>query len=311
MIPFKQNSLILAPMAGVTDSGFRKICKKYGADITVSEMVSSKGLYYNDKKSIELLNYSLDETPIIIQIFGHEPECLKKAAEFVTANYNPIAIDINMGCPAPKIFGNGDGCALMLNLDLAYSLIDAVKQNTNLPVSVKFRSGVNENCINAVEFAKMCENAKADYITVHGRTREQFYSGKSDSEIIKQVIENVSIPVVANGDILTCDDVLKFKNMGAHSFMIGRGALGNPQIFNKIKSNQTNADAFDIAQEHLEFMLQSKPELIAVKEFRKHLLWYFKGVRNAAEYKRKASSVNTYSECLKLLKLAKEQSDSI
>jgi len=314
VIPFSKNSLILAPMAGITDQGFRKICKKYGADVTVSEMVSSKGLFYNDKKSIELMNYSKQEEPIAIQLFGHDTECMKKAAQFVTTNFNPAAIDINMGCPAPKIFQNGDGCALMKNLDLAYSVIRSVKQNTNLPVSVKFRSGVDEKNINAVEFAKMCQEADVDYITVHSRTREQFYSGYADRNIIKDVVNSVSIPVIANGDITDGQSALEMlEQTGAHSIMIGRASLGNPLIFNQIKHyiskdiKLVDRSLFDVAAEQLSLVLETKPEHVAVKEFRKHLIWFFKGIKNAAEYKRNASNVITAKDCIELLESAKQE----
>ena len=314
MIPFKKNSLILAPMAGITDQGFRKICKKYGADVTVSEMVSTKGIFYNDKKSVELLSYSKDEQPIVIQIFGHDNECIKKATEFISNNYSPAVIDINMGCPAPKIFQNGDGSALMKNIDLAYSIICSVKQNTDLPVSVKFRSGVDDKSINAVEFAKMCESANADYITVHSRTREQFYSGKADRNLIKEVVESVNIPVVANGDIDSGESAVDMLNTtGAHSIMIGRGALGNPLIFSQIKKTIDAGHSYldkpilDIAVEQLECEMETKPEHIAVKEFRKHLLWYFKGLKNATSYKRQANSVVTYKDCVQLIDSVKKE----
>ena len=298
---------MLAPMAGVTDNGYRKICRKYGADVTVSEMVSSKGIFYKDKKSTQLLHFDCDEEPIVLQIFGHDPDCMKYAAEFVTNNYSPIGIDINMGCPAPKIFQNGDGSALMKNHDLASKVIIAVKQNTNLPVSVKFRSGIDEAHICAVEFAKMCEESGADYITIHGRTREQFYSGVSDIEIIKKVVKAVTIPVVANGDIKDAASARHMLNYtGAHSLMIGRASLGNPLVFNEIKNIRTNCNLFDIAVEHIESIKKYKPETVAIKEFRKHLIWYLKGVKNAAEYKRSACEVNTTDDCINLLNHIKE-----
>ncbi len=301
-------------MAGITDQGFRKVCKKYGADITVSEMVSTKGIFYNDKKSIELLKYSKDEEPFVIQIFGHDIECIKKATEIISKNYSPIAIDINMGCPAPKIFQNGDGCALMKDTKLAYKVICSVKQNTDFPVSVKFRSGVDEKNINAIEFAKMCESANADYITVHSRTREQFYSGSADRTLIKKIVKNVTIPVIANGDIDSGNSAIDMlKTTGAHSIMIGRAALGNPVIFSQIKSAlnnnfiTNNKPILDVAIEHLECVMENKPEHIAVKEFRKHLLWYFKGLKNAASYKRQANNVITYSDCVSLINNIKRE----
>lgn len=309
MVPFTRKSLILAPMAGVTDSGFRKICKKYGCDATYSEMVSTKGIFYNDKKTFQLLKYDNNEQPISIQIFGNDVECYKVSAEFITNNYSPMSIDINMGCPAPKIFNNNDGCALMANIDTAFKIIRAVKNNTDLPVSVKFRSGINSKTINAVEFSEMCEQAGADYITVHGRTREQFYSGASDLEIIKEVVNNVNIPVVANGDIHDFDSAkYALDYTGAHSLMIGRAAMGNPLVFNEIKSGFDNekkkaiskSELFDIALEHLSYVIADKGEITAVKEFRKHILWYIKGIKNASAYKRMSGTVNTYSDCKKL-----------
>ena len=309
MIPFKENSLILAPMAGITDSGFRKICIKYGADAVFSEMVSAKGISYKDKKSYTLLEYESDERPISLQIFGNDPESMKNATEYINLNHSPASIDINMGCPAPKIFQNGDGCALMKDLDKAYKVITAVKQNTSFPVSVKFRSGVDSEHINAVEFAKMCENASTDFITVHARTREQYYSGKADISIIKKVVDSVTIPVIANGDICdksTADEMLL--RTGAHSVMIGRAALGNPSIFDEIKNiNKTKSQKLDIAIEHLQNVIADKGEFTAVKEFRKHLMWYIKGIKNAAKLKQACCSVNTFSDCINIINITKSE----
>lgn len=315
-IPFLKNSILLAPMAGITDSGFRKVCRKYGADGTFSEMISTKGMYYNDRKSLELLYHCEDEKPLSIQIFGSDIECFKYAAEYITKIYSSASIDINMGCPAPKIFQNGDGCALMRRPDLAYDLITSVKNNTDLPVSVKFRSGVDDKNINAVEFAKICSQAGADFITVHGRTREQFYSGKANIEIIKQVCNAVDIPVIANGDIIdtnTAKTMLEYT--GAYCIMIGRASLGNPLIFNTIKrelGHQTisipeNLDIFDIAVEHLTNVINHKGERIAVKEFRKHMLWYLKGIKNAAKYKQLSCDVSTLDDCKRIFEIVKKE----
>ena len=311
MIPYAKNSLILAPMAGITDDGFRRICIKYGADIVYSEMVSSKGLFYNDSKSKELLNHKEYSKPISYQIFGSDVDSIKVATEFITSNYSPASICINMGCPAPKIFSNGDGSALMGNLPLASKIISTVKNNTNLPVSVKFRSGINDKSLNAVDFAKMCESSGADFITVHPRTREQFYSGKADWSVIKSVVESVSIPVIANGDITdhqSAQEVLEYT--GAHSLMIGRAALGNPTIFAQIKNKLFNQNYniilnLDIAIEHLDFVIEDKGEIIAVKEFRKHLMWYLKGIRNSAKLKQLSCKVNTRKDCIDVINTAK------
>ncbi len=310
MIPFKEKSIVLAPMAGITDKGFRKICRKYGADATVSEMVSAKGIFYKDKKSYELLNYTEDETPISLQIFGNDSECMKVATEYINNNFSPASIDINMGCPAPKIFQNGDGSALMKNPELAEKVIRAVKNNTDFPVSVKFRSGVDDNNINAVEFAKMCESAKTDYITVHGRTREQFYSGCVNKEIIRNVVNAVSIPVIANGDITdkkSADEMLDYT--GAHSIMIGRASLGNPIIFNEIKTGlKSELNKIDLAYEHLKYVIEDKGEFLAVKEFRKHLMWYLKGAKNAAKLKKMSCTVTTLDDCKQIFNIVKNDS---
>lgn len=312
-IPFKRSSILLAPMAGVSDSGFRRICRSYGADCTVSEMVSAKGLFYNDKKTKQLLHHTREEEPFIIQIFGSDDKCMGHAAKYISRNYSPAAIDINMGCPAPKIFQNGDGCALMKDLKKAYNVIRSVKEATSLPVGVKFRSGIDSMHINAVEFAQICESAGADYITVHGRTREQFYSGKSDPEIIRQVVKSVSVPVIANGDISdaeTAENILNYT--GAHSIMIGRAALGNPVIFNRIKADlsiesatKQTPDIFAVAAQHLTYTIEDKGELQAVREFRKHLIYYLKGVKNSAKLKQMSCTAITESDCLKIFELAK------
>lgn len=311
-IPFNRNSILLAPMAGVSDSGFRRICRKYGADCTVSEMISSKGLFYNDKKTKQLLYYTREEEPFIIQIFGSDGGCMSHAAKYISCNYSPAAIDINMGCPAPKIFQNGDGCALMKDLKKAYNIIKSVREATDLPVGVKFRSGIDSEHINAVEFAQMCESAGADYITVHGRTREQFYSGKSNAEIIRQVVKNVTVPVIANGDISDAESAESILNYtGAHSIMIGRAALGNPIIFNKIKAGlsiesdtKQTPDIFTVAAQHLDYTIEDKGELQAVREFRKHLIYYLKGVKNSAKLKQMSCTAVTKSDCLKIFELA-------
>lgn len=313
MIPFKRNSVLLAPMAGITDRGFRKICISYGADGTFSEMVSAKGIYYKDKKSYKLLEYSQDEQPISLQIFGSDIESIKVACQYINQNYSPASIDINMGCPAPKIFQNGDGCALMKNISLAQKIIIAAKENSSLPISVKFRAGVDEKNINAVDFAIMCEDSGADFITVHGRTREQFYSGCSDKEIIKKVVDSVNIPVIANGDVTdgqSAKELLDYTR--AHCVMVGRGALGNPQIFAQIKSFINDKpivfeDKLSLALLHLSYTIEDKGEILAVKEFRKHLMWYLKGYKNSAKLKQLSSFVNTYDDCKKVIDLAMMQ----
>ncbi len=309
-IPFSEKSILLAPMAGITDSGFRRVCRKYGADGTVSEMVSSKGIFYGDGKSKALMRCRDDEQPFIIQLFGSDPRCMEYAAGYISDNLSPVAIDINMGCPAPKIYQNGDGCALMKTPEKARDVIAAVAGASRFPVSVKFRSGVDSEHINAVEFAKMCQSAGADFITVHGRTREQYYKGVSDCDAIRKVVLSVSIPVIANGDVCDGESAEKILNeTGAHSLMVGRAAIGNPLIFALIKSRLFNAKfelprLMDVALEHLDSVIEDKGEAVAVLEFRKHMLSYLKGVKNAAELKRMSCAVSTREDCARILNIA-------
>ncbi len=313
-IPFGKNSILLAPMAGITDSGFRRICCECGADFTFTEMISAKGLFYNDEKTKRLLNYSQFEQPISVQIFGSDKECIKYAVNYINIHYKPAAIDINMGCPAPKIFNNGDGCALMGKPDTAYEIIKAAKEISDFPVSVKFRSGINAKSINAAEFAKVCESAGADFITVHGRTRDQFYSGKSDLEIIKKVVESVHIPVVANGDITDFESAKAVLDCThAYAVMVGRAALGNPNVFNQIKmmtpkqeTAKKSDNIFEIAARHLQYSIDDKGEFQAVLEFRKHLLYYLKGIKNASVLKQMSCKAVSLSDCQRIFAAASE-----
>jgi len=227
--------LYLAPLAGISDSPFRRICRRYGADIVCTEMISSRGIYYKDKKTAELLSFSDEEQPIGIQLFGNEPEIMAYAAS-VICERKPSFIDINMGCPMPKIVNNGDGCALMKNPVLAGKIIEAVVKAANVPVTVKFRSGYTAETVNAVEFAKIAEQSGASQITVHPRTHDMLYSGTADREIIKAVKESVKIPVVGNGDIFSPESAKEMlERTGCDGLMIARGAFGNPFIFGYIK----------------------------------------------------------------------------
>lgn len=312
-LPFKKNCVLLAPMAGMTDSGFRRVCREYGADGTVSEMVSSRGLFYGDEKSRALMKRTEGEEPFAIQLFGNDPEFMKRAAEYVRENFSPVMIDINMGCPAPKIFKNGDGCALMRDPALAEKLVAAVKSESGSPVSVKFRSGVDAEHINAVEFAAACESGGADMLTVHGRTRDQFYSGSSDPEIIKRVVESVSVPVIANGDVTDGESAVKLLDFtGAYGVMVGRAALGDPLVFGRIKQalvpeyEPKRARLTDVAMEQLGYAVKDKGEFVAVREFRGHMLHYLKGVRNAAELKRQSSRAITVDDCRRIFEAVEE-----
>ena len=304
MTEFYSNKVFLAPMAGVTDLAFRTLCREYGADLVVSEMVSSRGLHYKDKKTSELLKTNDIEAPLIVQLFGNEPDVMAEAAK-ILKDTGVKYLDINMGCPAPKIVKNGDGCSLMRNELLAGKVAEAVVKAVSVPVSVKFRAGWDKDSINAVSFAKTMENAGVACVTVHGRTKDQFYSGNADYDIIKQVRDAVSIPVVANGDVT---DGTSAKNIiektGCNSLMVGRGSLGNPFVFAEIKAafagnaitTVPSADKRKALLRHIELMEEYKDEHIGVPEMRKHFAWYLKGIPHSGKYKLEAFSAKTYKE---------------
>ncbi len=284
----------LAPMAGVADRAFRELCIEFGASYVVTEMVSSKGLTMHDRKSDSLMFLGETEKPAAVQIFGNEPATMAEAAK-KAAETGCCAIDINMGCPAPKIAGNGGGSALMRDPDLAARITEAVVKSVDLPVTVKFRSGWDENNINAVEFAKKQENAGASIITVHGRTRKQMYAPPVNIDIIRQVKESVNIPVIGNGDII---DAVSAENMyqstGCDFVMVGRGALGAPWIFNQINEYLKNGiilpdppieERMNIMIRHIKKLCEYKGEYVGMREARKHSGWYIKGIRGAAAFR--------------------------
>lgn len=309
MNKFYKNKVMLAPMAGVTDLAFRTICKEYGADLVVSEMISSRGLHYKDKKTAALLKTNQTEAPLIVQLFGNDPEIMAESAKTLEG-MGVSYLDINMGCPAPKIVKNGDGCALMQNEILAGKIAETVVQAVSVPVSVKFRAGWDTDSQNAVSFAKVMECSGVSAIAIHGRTKEQFYSGTANLEIIKRVKEAVSVPVIGNGDIT---DGASAKNMldktGCDSIMVGRGALGNPFIFQCIKktlagetySEPTLFERQRAMQRHIELMRETKPERVGVPEMRKHFAWYVKGLPHSAKLKVQAFSAKSYEELFDLV----------
>lgn len=283
-----ENNVFLAPMAGITDRPFRVICKEFGPGLVCTEMVSSKGLYYKDSKTDLLLNMEDEKRPIAVQIFGNDVEAMKYAAEYVS-EFADI-VDINMGCPAPKVVKNGDGSRLLLNLDLVEEIVTEVVKSSKVPVTVKIRKGWDANNIVAVEAAKRIERAGASAITIHGRTRDEFYSGTADWDIIKQVKQAVNIPVIGNGDIKSKEDAIKmFEYTGVDGIMIGRAALGNPWVFRHIisgtKNEPSNKEKLEVILKHIDLEVQEKGELTAVREMRKHISWYIKNCKEASKFR--------------------------
>ena len=296
-----ENNIFLAPMAGITDLPFRLICKEFGPGLVFTEMISSKGIYYNDEKTLKLMNTKNEKRPIAIQIFGSDVETMQYATKFVS-KYADI-IDINVGCPAPKVVKNGDGSKLLLKLDLLGEIVETVVKNSNnVPVSVKIRKGWDEKNIVAIEAAKIIEAAGASMLTIHGRTREEYYSGCVDLDIIKKVKESVKIPVIGNGDIVDEKTAVKmFEYTGVDGIMIGRGALGNPWIFEKIifyletgeyKNNITNTERLNLILKHLNLLIEEKGEKVAVKEMRKHIGWYIKNLKNSSKIRGIINSID-------------------
>lgn len=299
-IEFK-NGLLLAPMAGITDVAFRSICVNMGADAGVSEMVSALALHYRNEKTKDLLKIAPNEGIKIVQIFGHDPDVM---AEICASDYlkDFDIIDINMGCPAPKIVSNGDGSALMLNMELAEKIIRACVGATKKPITVKFRSGYDAQHICAIEFAKMCERAGASAITVHPRTRTQMYSGNADWSIIADIKKCVNIPVIASGDIVDKETFERVKMLtNCDGVMIGRGALGSPEVFSEIVGMPVIKNKADIIKEHIGLLRSYFPENFVTKHIRKHLLWYLKGEKGVSELKVFVSTEPDLNKCVEAI----------
>jgi tRNA-dihydrouridine synthase B len=303
---------VLAPMAGVADRAFREVCTQFGASYAVSEMVSSKGLHYHDKKTGELMTLSDAEHPAAIQLFGDDPAVMAEAAK-MAMEYAPDVIDINMGCPAPKVSCNGSGSALMKNPPLCGEIVEAVKSAVSVPVTVKMRKGWDGSSVNAVEVARICETAGADAITVHGRTRDQMYAPPVDWEIIKQVKQAVKIPVIGNGDVTSAQAAAQMmEQTGCDLVMVGRAALGNPWIFTQINAYLTDScrimpppgvnERMLVMLRHIRLMVDYKGERRAMNEARKHVGWYLKGLNNAAEFRRRAGYLETWEQLEQLTK---------
>jgi len=305
-----KNNLILAPMAGVTDLPFRLIVEKFNPGLVCTEMVSSKAFFYGDNKTKQLLKTDGEKRPISMQIFGSDTESMVYAAKYVS-QFADI-VDINMGCPAPKVVKNGDGSKLLLDLNKAEEIIKAVVANSKVPVTLKFRKGWDNDNIVAVELAQIAERNGVSAITIHGRTRDEFYSGKADWDIIKKVKESVNIPVIGNGDIIDEESAKQMlEYTGVDGIMIGRGSMGNPWIFTQIEHylrtgeklpRPTNQEKYEILKEHIELDIREKGEGVALNEMRKHIGWYTKNMKDASSFRNEVNHTSSKDELMKLIK---------
>lgn len=304
-----ENNVILAPLAGITDLSYRKICKKYGnPGLVCTEMVSSKGLYYNDKKTERLLNTDGEKRPVSIQIFGDDPMIMAEAAKKISDRAD--IIDINMGCPAPKVVKNNEGSKLLLNKELVYQIVHEVRNAIKNPLTVKIRTGWDREHIVAPEIAKVIEEAGADLITIHGRTREDFYSGQVDLETIKKVKKAVKIPVIGNGDIKTVETAVKmFEYTGVDGIMIGRGTLGEPwkikEIIDGLEESKTikeitPKEKLEVIKEHYRLAIEEKGDYVGVREMRKHICWYLKNLKNSTQVRQ---MINTEEDKEKVIEI--------
>ena len=305
-----ENNIFLAPMAGVTDSAFRRICRRYGCGLVYSEMISANAMHYGDKKTQKMLHFTPDEYPFAVQLFGSEPDIIAEAVKTVSFTGASV-IDINMGCPAPKIVNNGEGSALMKDLIKASKIIEVAVRVSDAPITIKCRKGWDAEHVNAIEFAKMAQECGAAAVAVHGRTRDQYYSGKADWDIIREVKRSVNIPIIGNGDIFSAQDAVALQaHTQCDGVMIGRGAQGNPFLFRQANElynigevlfYPTLEEKISVLLEQVEYMIAEKGEHIAVCEARKHAAWYLKGEKNSALARGAVNMANSYFELKKIL----------